>query len=265
GVEQRNWYLVEKVGGFGASQKWSQIAYSAHKSGLSSEIVELAKKISFSIRTSSLRLRDISFEYHRQLADAIIGEKEQSRVFSNVKIFDLYMAIHSALVEMCSARDYLAQFISEHILRISRCSTMAKLAQKLNSILSDEKVILQIREAYHSSSPNPWMAKLGRYRNLIVHQAPIANFSERFIRLLPSSKFLMTFLGIPKNPMTAKEREIRMPSKLPSGDFVDALTEIRSLLAELCYFANLAADASGIKPEIPTITDEHLFPAQSNK
>ncbi len=96
------------------------------------------------------------------------------------------------------------------------------------------------------------MARLTRFRNLIVHESPITKWSEKnFLTAtelrVGESRLLMIYLGIPIDPINS-----------PSTNYVDALAHFRFLLLQLLTFASLVIEASSIKPEMPKITDADL-------
>ena len=234
-----------------AIDQWSCLANTALLNG-HSELGELAKHISFSLRTSSLRLRDVSREYGFQNLCAARERKEEGRRFTNVETFDLFMALHSFLTEVCSARDYLARFISKYILLDTNCITMAGLHKK---ILKDElshPIAKLVSRVCDRQSSDGWMARLSQFRNRIVHVEPIRNVSQsRFLcvkRIADRSPFAIIYLGVPKDPINAVEE-----------DYVDALTHFRSLMIEMLEFARSVASYSPVSAEIPQIREQDLL------
>jgi hypothetical protein len=212
---------------------------------------ELAKHISFSLRTSSFRLRDVSREYGFQNLCAVRQRMEEGRRFSNVETFDLFMALHSFLTEVCSARDYLARFISKYVLPGTNGTSMARLHKKILKDRISHPVAKLVSRVCDSQSSNGWMARLSQFRNRIVHVEPIRNVSEsEFVCVdrVARSPFAIIYLGVPKDPMNAVE-----------GNYVDALAHFRSLMIEMLDFARSVASYSPVRPEIPQILEEDLL------
>lgn len=261
GIEQRDWQLIGRKNP-PTYVLWSNISHTLRERGLK-EAALSARKVSFSLLTSSLRVRDISREYHQQLSDAIMSGREGGRAFSNVKCFDLYMATHSALVEMCSARDYLAQFSSAQIFGLPLQKTMAKLRGSLSRKKTLNDLEKSLIESSDHSSSDPWLYKLTGLRNLIVHQSPINNFGEHFLRLQPiklnDSELLKVYFGIPRNPKDAVERLKDFPETAYSADHIDALDYIHWLMWKLNGLAVALASASSIPPTMMTITDKDII------
>jgi hypothetical protein len=100
--------------------------------------------------------------------------------------------------------------------------------------------------------PDGWMAQLSRYRNLVVHRAPITSISEkRFLTVkhigVGTYELKKVYLGIPKDPVNGTTK-----------DYVDALPRLRDLLVKLLQFAEVVAKASPIRPSIPHIDMREL-------
>jgi hypothetical protein len=164
GLVSSMWYVFDpnqKAGDPLASplDQWSCISNTAQeRSDL--KIAELARSISFSLRLSALRLRNISREYHHQNTFAVQTKKEPGRKFTNVRIFDLFAEMHSFLVEMCSARDYLARFISDYVLLGLKVRTMHKLWDALRKKPISHAVADSVLVVCDEQSANGWMASL---------------------------------------------------------------------------------------------------------
>jgi hypothetical protein len=249
GILRSIWTLFE--GGGHAADLWSGIAYAARKAN-QNEIAEDARNITFALRTSALRIRDVSNEYHHQNILASNGDAKLGKRFANIELFDLYMALHSLLVEMCSARDYLARFISTHIFRQDEATKMSELFRQVSSKKTKHALAEEIRIICDAKHPGAWMARLGRFRNLIVHEAPIATLGERFLTAKPldlgTATVCSIHLGIPRDPIQSLD-----------GERVDALANFHGLSRNLFQFAQRVADASCIRPERITITDADLI------
>ncbi len=240
---------------------WSGIAYSAKKVGRQTA-AETGRKIAFSLRTASLRLRDCSREYGRQNEVAIRDRIKDGLRFANIEIFDLYMALHSTLVEMCSARDYLARFIASEILNLDKeIDSMAGLSKAVSSksLLQQSKdlqLLNVIRTMCDRTTDEGWMARLSEFRNIIAHRAPINNVAEDAsltanFREIGSMQAVSIYLGIPKDPIKSMD-----------DDFVDALSHFIELSRNLRRFARLVLESSGFQIQFPQITDADLiFPS----
>lgn len=248
-----DWHLFEPEAPGLASPlvKWPQIAFSAHKLG-DAEATEMARDVAFALRTSSLRLRDICHAYARQNDYAVLKKIAPGTKFSNVESFDLYMALHAFLTEASSARDYLARYVAKRVLNILDIETMAGLYRHVRSCQPSHGLAEEILKVCDQNRPEGWMARLTRFRNLVIHKSPITKWSEqKYLTsnelLVGESQLLTIYLGIPRDPINA-----------PNDNYVDALVHFRSLLLQLLRFASLVVEASSIKPEMPNITERDL-------
>jgi hypothetical protein len=255
------WYLFEpgKKRVEDVENIWAGIAHTSRKMN-EIGIAELAEYIVFSLRISSFRLRDISREYEWQNRFAVEKQLPQDGKYSNIKSFDLDMALHAFLVDMGTARDYLARFISVFLLKERRpVDAMPKLYERVKkggTTKLDGKcqvVVDAVLSACDRDQNDSWMAKLGEFRNIIVHRSPLGDLAENeflIARHLPfqSHVFFSIYLGVPRDPFLSS-----------SSEYVDALSYFRELLLKLRGFAKLVADASGVAPTIPTITDADLL------
>lgn len=256
GTTHSTWYLFDSDTGMHGIDDWAGVAYAAHLAK-DAEAESVARHISFSMNAASLRLRDISQAYHFQCLHVVQSKIGCGRRFQNVEMFDLYMALHSFLTEACSARDYLARFIALRVSKFAgstKIGTMNALFQRLMKEGSNNEPLLhEILAICDKAKPDSWMARLGRFRNLIVHEAPIRSLSkDTFLvanpveisgRILPS-----IYVDIPSDPF----------SDTPT--FVDALAHFRGLMLRLLSFSKSVITASPIKPRIPHFTDADLRP-----
>ena len=233
------------------ADQWSAISHAARRKG-QIQLAETARNISFSLQTSSLRLRDISREYGRQNLIAVrSGYKEGTR-FSNVETFELFMARHSFLVEMGSLRDYLARFISTSVLPGLRTDSMWKLCKKLRRVAPSHPVGREVLRICDERRPDGWMARLGRFRDVIVHETPIRSIgpSTRLTvkaSLVGEHTFLLMDLGIPSDPVDRTNKS-----------YVDALTHFRVMIVDMLQFARFIAASSPVPPEIPQFEERDL-------
>jgi hypothetical protein len=239
---------------------WGGIANACRECGKETA-AELARHVAFSLRGSELKLRDCAREYAWQNEHAVFAKIREDGPFSNLKSFDLDLALHSTLVEMGTARDYLARFISAVIFReYNAVDAMSDLYRRAKSgALNNEeptrkRLIDELLVICDKDHPDSWMARLGRYRNIIVHHAPIGSLAERdFLiakRITTASTHLVRVVfPISADPLTPK-----------SSDEVDALERVLELQRKLRDFARLVADCSGISPTLIHLTDKDILP-----
>jgi hypothetical protein len=237
----------------GADDLWTAIANTLHADGNKDE-TELAKRIAFTLRIATLRLRDCAREYAWQNDYAVHQHAVANRGFGNLKTFDVGMALHSLLADMGTARDYLATFISEFILRDAKpVDSMPSLYGRVkvgslkSSNASVQKLIDTVRTVCDRGRAEAWMARLGEFRNIVIHRSPLVNLSDspllqaRTVQLGNSVLYQVHF-GVPSDPFVEGSKQ------------EDALQHFRGLLLNLLEFAHDVAAASGIKPTVPHVT-----------
>lgn len=233
--------------------QWSAIGNIAHMKG-KPDIGATAKHIAFSLRTSAIRLRDISREYAFQTRIAVREAKPNGHRFANVEIFDLFVALHSFLTEMCSARDYLAQFISRHIFKDPKHTTMQTLYRSLKkNSTAPSSIGGLILSAYDSGKPQGWLAQLSWLRNRTVHEEPIRSLVETKLLTVkeittPIGQFLTIYLGVPTDPKNVTNKA-----------YLDALSYFKNLMVQMLQFSRAIAAASPVRPEIPQIPASDLL------
>lgn len=236
-----------------AISHWPAIAHAANQAG-NNTAEELARHVAFALRGASIRIRDISRAYGWQCSNVVRNGIQCGRRFSNVELFDLYLALHSFLTEAASARDYLARYISICLYRHTKpADTMHTLYQSVRSGQVTASPLLQeLVLVCDKDNADGWLARLGRYRNLIVHEAPIDSFVQsKFIvanaiviagRTLPA-----VHVSIPQDPFAEA-----------ATSYVDALERFRFFMLKLLELSARVIGESPVRPEFPTLTDEDL-------
>jgi hypothetical protein len=148
--------------------------------------------------SASRRLRDVALLLNEQLGWAISSQRESGSRYSNIAIHDLYLAIHSLLAEMCSARDYLCQLSARRVMAKDSVDNMARLQSWLskaaNAAAREDPLVKLIRDAAGSESNPGWLAKLSDLRNRIMHRQPLGANPEAaamLYRLVATSRGLV--------------------------------------------------------------------------
>lgn len=233
--------------------QWSAIGNIAHMRG-KLDIALTAKHVAFSLRTSAIRLRDISREYAFQTRIAVREGKPNGNRFANIEIFDLFAALHSFLTEMCSARDYLAQFIARHVLNDPKHTTMHSLYASLKkNSTAPSSVGDLILSAYDSGTPRGWLGQLSWLRNQTVHEEPIRSLVETKLLTVKevstsAGAFLTIYLGVPTDPKNVTNKA-----------YMDALSFFKDLMVRMLQFSRAVADLSPVPAEIPQIPASDLL------
>lgn len=111
-LRTRIWHPVSvTTGAQSAADLWSNVTQN-HADDTDPREVSLSRYISFSFRAAGVRICDASDQYHKQLRAAVSEKSKDGKRFSNIPMLDLAIAIHAALSEIGSARDYLATWIA---------------------------------------------------------------------------------------------------------------------------------------------------------
>jgi len=196
------------------------------------EIADIAGRIAFEIRACSCRLKDLSDAYSRELqALDRLGELVDYKKFQSEHTFSLYLALHAMLVDMCTLRDYLAEFIANQIFKdwlpkgVTYIDSMAKLRVRLLPLIPDDELSQELRRITDSTNENPWLARLGDYRNLVVHVSPISQAAghtfvvQKRIVTKTSDSLPIIYFPLPPDPESIKRK--RRAGGLPFQTFQD--------------------------------------------
>jgi hypothetical protein len=224
---------------------WSGIANALkHQSDCDGE--EAARNVKFGLRAVSSRLRDISDAYGSQDTIAFCQGHEPGTRFKNLDTLDLFLSIHSFLVEMGALRDYLAAFVAKKRYGISDVAKMVPLLKYCKGH-SDDPIARRIIEICDEDASGGWMARMSKLRNIIVHVAPIT--SRTSISCVTSQACKIGEVSLPT---------VYLGVQLPNAGEaeVDALAHCVALFRNMFSFARLVALESGVLPRPIKLTDK---------
>lgn len=160
-----------------SSDSWAAIAHQAHEAQ-DETFADIARYLSISMRSAGWRLREVSRLHHEQLQWSLLSARRSGSRFSNVPIFDLYLAVHSLVAEMCAARDYLAQVAAMRVVAKPGTDSLARLCSWLekaaNAPARRDPMVALLLAANGSSDAPKWLAELGEMRNTFMHRQPMA-------------------------------------------------------------------------------------------
>lgn len=254
------------------AQLWSDIATSAYKHKYG-ELLDISLRISYQLRVSAWKLKQISVSYHNQLRGKI-----KNKTFKNNEQFDdsftwlCYLSIQSSLVEMCILRDYLSEYtahcvfnnlLSDTSSRIATFSSFRKCILNKNQL--DDALFLELKQISEGSG---WLKNLGEYRDLVVHSAPLTHAENRIFAICKSIEFDGVELPtvccpIPPNPMKISklrakgalfedfEEQLKIYSNLNEehGPFIDGLEYCHTTLNRMSELAVKLAERSPVEPQ----------------
>ena len=216
-----------------ASDTWGIIS-SAARMANDTDYGRLASNLSVSLRAASLQLRNASNEYHIQLRAALASGQKVGVRFSNLPMIDLHLAFHSVLMEMASARDYLAQVAARRVNAPSRIDALSRLQDWLSKPVNvgalADNLVARLLAAADSQAPDPWLADIIEYRNLFLHRGHMGLIAKWLVLEEHDSA-----LG----PV----RTVKMAINVRPGaaTMCDALTRFVVLYSGLCRLADFAA------------------------
>lgn len=163
-----------------AADLWSNISQN-HEEHADPKDVSLARYLSFSLRAAGIRIRDASDQYHKQLRAAVREKSRDGKRFSNVPMLDLALAIHAALSELGSARDYLATWFARGLGAQSKVDSLARLLDWLPKGPDKGSWPIglgELHEAMEPAATDPWAHHLTTLRNLHIHRQPVGLVSN---------------------------------------------------------------------------------------
>lgn len=230
-----------------AADLWSNVSQN-HDEHADPKDVSLARYLSFSLRAAGIRIRDASDQYHKQLRAAVKEKSKDGKRFSNVPMLDLALAIHAALSELGSARDYLATWFARRLGAPSKLDSLARLLDWLPK--GPDKGLWpiglsELHEAMEPTATEPWAHQLTTLRNLHIHRQPVglvsnSHWMEYQLRPLDSQTSLPTVT-------------LPVTDDLPALAGKDYLAVVNSLFVKFEQCAILAARNCGVGCDTPTI------------
>jgi hypothetical protein len=85
---------------------------------------------------------------------------------------------------LCAARDYIAAYLANTRFAKKDIDSMARLRVVLKKQHTNDPVAKLILDVTDAALPDGWMARMSRYRNVLVHNSPLpsmpnARFANR--------------------------------------------------------------------------------------
>jgi hypothetical protein len=225
---------------------WAWIEHSARSAG-DNTYAALAQNVSVSLRAGGIRLRDASDQYHLQLVAALSRKQKPGR-FQNVALRDLHLAFHSLLAELASTRDYLASVAGTHVGAPDNIDALNRLTSWLQkpagqTALSDP-LISALLKASDKSEPDPWLSDLTDYRNMFLHNEPLAtNEHARWLSIVESATVHGNVMLI----------EMQIPFRRDLPNTCEALRRFVDLHARMCRLADFGAKHAKHAPQVPHV------------
>jgi hypothetical protein len=253
--------------------QWSWLVNAAFKAD-KMELMDICSRIAFEIRACNLRLRQLSEAYNVELWSLCEQQQFFPGKIETLNSFNIYLETHDLLRELCTLRDYLAEFVANFVLKSSlkandRIRVMASLKKEIvKAKIMGNPIASELCEITNESEDG-WLAKLSAYRDLVVHYVPLGQATRReFVvkRFLPGGKLEnlpSIYFPIPSNPFSVKQiRSKGSPFKTVS-DWIeaskqddesapDALEYCLHSVGNMLSLAGKIAKEAPIFPEMPT-------------
>jgi hypothetical protein len=270
-------------------QKWGQIASRALeiKNGFLSDI---SYRIKYQLRSISDGLRLLSLSYRCQLKAQIIKKRfSPDRMFEDGYTGSIYRNFQSFLFDCCILRDYLAEFIYNFSEDGSRkkdsveITTASGFLKKILSKVPNPNIIE--KEFLEISAETGWLYKLGAYRDLVMHAAPIAIAHHRLlavrglIDLLGDKKLPIIRCPLPEDPSLINRirsnrnifneylnriDDFRRASQGEIGKF-DCLQYAHEVSRNLVCLAATVIKLSPVAPKMVHFTEEDIIDIKISK
>ena len=265
-----------------AEDLWSCLA-NAGLEGNNLEFADVCRRITFEIRASSWRLQDVSNSYETELRALCEQNKfSRGRRFKSLNSFFVFLSTHSFLVDICTLRDYVAEFVSAFLLSgffSNRITSMSALRRVLPPVKDQNKIASELLDITDRSGQNGWLAKLGAYRDLVVHSTPLVEsmhigmMVQRYLRMGDRFEIPSVYFPIPANPFKVEsvrskgvayntveewiEDSIKHdPEKASSPDALDYCADVLGKMVSLIL---RIGKESPIKPKRFTLTEKDII------
>jgi hypothetical protein len=168
-----------------ASTLWRQVAANSMQHD-QMQIADGAARVAFELQAVEHRISQLCNAYSTQLRALVVKKEiEEYKRFDDLNSSAVVHCVHALFYELAVLRDYLAEFISRHVLSIYGPSktpicTMDGLRKRLkaepvNDPLARDLIAITDQE---KSEPG-WLATLSAYRNLFTHVAPLQQATHR--------------------------------------------------------------------------------------
>jgi hypothetical protein len=263
---------------------WRSLAHAGYTAD-NIVFFDLCSRVSFSIQACVVRLTELAEAYHLQIREKCrnAGFVSGNR-FLTTNSKSVFLRTHSLFIELGTLRDQLAEFAAAYVFHVNKASTMAGLLRLLKSNNENHPLAKTLIDCTNESD-NGWLARLGKYRDLIVHAAPLAQVTHKVFlvqRYLPSCVELQLpsmYFPMPSNPFIAcRTRSNGLPFESveewiqatatynPDNDNApDALNYCYEALANMLQLAKLVASFSPIQPKRFTLTPESIISMNVSK
>ena len=250
-----------------AAQVWSEISHAAFRAN-NLVLAQQARHISTQLRICIARLRDLSEKYHQHLSAMVEGGAyRETRGYTGNFTDEIFISVHAALFELCTLRDFITGFVGYAVFGAANLG-LGSFLKRARGGQDKPAIVAQILDAAKDEDNDEgWLHLLTEYRNLITHNAPLADahgvVMVRHINISVGEKCFApsVSLPLPNSPKVLRKR-FAQPSAFETSE--EWLGASRSLMGEegrdalqFCHaalfnLAELARDAAALSPLQPT-------------
>lgn len=269
-----------------AEDVWSCLANAGFEKG-DIEFADICRRITFEIRATNWRLRELSEAYNSELTALSEMKKfKEGTKFESRNSFFIYLSTHALLVEICTLRDYIAEFIANYILHKYlpnsniTIKTMSGLRKKILPIASKDNIFAkELYDITDENSNDPWLIRLGAYRNLVVHFVPLIDATHRgflvqkILRSKNAENYPSIFFPIPPNPIKIEKMRTKGLAFSTVEEWLkasanydcdkdaapDALDYCSEVVGRMMILANHVAKISLISPKRAELTQKDII------
>lgn len=220
----------------------------------------LARAISLSLRSMDIAVEQIAEHYNEQLVNKMYAGDVEGQRSSNTMDQNLFAHVHAFFLQLGTARDYLAAFISNRLgmdASHGKVDTMSALRRELRAIHAGRDPILDLLIHKKWLTPDQsnadrwttsgWLKEITDLRNEIVHRRPYGSvYAEKFGWATPVHAELGLYRYF--RPIEIKEQ--------PERDLLDVICSHYRRCTGLFFEA---ANGSGLNGAMMTLTDKDII------
>jgi hypothetical protein len=256
GCSRSYWRMFDpQAGGFDTDVATirSGLVYALYKAGETGSVA-IAENIDFSILAMEQRLGDVWKSYFEQLHYAVAENLHVGVRFIGPGTINLFLNIHSFLVEAATLRDHLASFLALKVFdgakkkakgsKEKSIKKMSELYEYLKHTPHEEDIAQEIIQIDDRENAGGWLARLNEFRNHLVHDGPISEMGRKKEVVFTTHKIASLDVPIVQYDLPID------PILSPEGPYIDAMKQCVFLARKMLGLVRDVVVASGVKPEI---------------
>lgn len=275
GFAAPDWWFAPPEGQFKLtheSREWGNVRHTASEENKPA-VVDISRRCTALLELLGIRVWQMSNAYNgAYLASASDQDLPEGSLFDNTYTPHIEAAIHAFLADAASLRDLICEFVWTHVLQgegeVRKFKTFRTKARNAGHSLAAEII---------SEGESGWIGRLSHLRNDVLHFAPIGAHHTfppchtRHVQLPHDGQVRYLNYGL----VERTNAEIGTVETLAAMDEASIIAELQTfaaklnesedaleyawrILGKLIHLCSRARLASGLKGEIPTITDADI-------